>query len=176
MLRFTFSPNGLYKVINLYLTFVSTCRIAVRHTGLPCELTPCDFTSSPRFDGGIERHFSLCLGCTFRFLFQSFCADGSKESLTKICTAFYVVLFRVRSRSACLSFGHGCSLSSYGFCPTVRLPEHCQHFTLGNLVRQVRRYFSRACFVQKWRVVSLHSTVLRKNHIVPATSIDKPTS
>ena len=136
MLRFTFSPNGLYKVINLYLTFVSTCRIAVRHTGLPCELTPCDFTSSPRFDGGIERHFSLCLGCTFRFLFQSFCADGSKESLTKICTAFYVVLFRVRSRSACLSFGHGCSLSSYGFCPTVRLPEHCQHFTLGNLVRQ----------------------------------------
>lgn len=44
------------------------------------------------------------------------------------------------------------------------------------LLGRVRRYFSSVCFVQKWRVVSRPSTILRKNHIVPATSIDKPTS
>lgn len=44
------------------------------------------------------------------------------------------------------------------------------------LLGRVRRYCSSVCFVQKWRVVSRLSTILRKNHIVPATSIDKPTS
>nr|DAW52622.1 MAG TPA: hypothetical protein [Caudoviricetes sp.] len=33
--------------------FFLTCHNTVCHTCLPCCLTPCDLTSSPRFDGGI---------------------------------------------------------------------------------------------------------------------------
>lgn len=75
-----------------------------------------------------------------------------------------------------------------GFCPqrivyrlmAAALPCVCLSITRTSrliiLLGRVRRYFSSVCLVQKWRVVSRPSTVLRKNHIVPATSIDKPTS